>query len=156
METIVDVINRVALKQSNQPAIIEGNEVYTFAELVHRSASVAYHLSQFHSNDQPIIALCLPRGFELISALLGVWMVNAVYLPLDIENPDERLKTIINDAKPQIIITNGLHISRFQEVDVDLINVEALIGDALDVSRFTTIHDLFTHHISVFVLLFMR
>ena len=47
----------------------------------------------------------MERSVELVVALLGVLKAGGAYLPLDPAYPHERLQFIIDDAKPEVILT---------------------------------------------------
>lgn len=52
------------------------------------------------------VALCLPRGPELISSLLGILKTGAAYVPLDPSHPVERLQYILADAEAKLVVTD--------------------------------------------------
>ena len=57
-------------------------------------------------NKQPVVGICLPRGCEVFTALLGSLKAGAGYVPLDPTNPVERINYILSDAKPVAVITD--------------------------------------------------
>jgi amino acid adenylation domain-containing protein len=64
-------------------------------------------LNKINILQNEVIAVCIPRSQHLVIAMLAIWYVGAVYLPLDPDLPSERLKTIILDAKPRCLIHNN-------------------------------------------------
>ncbi|MCP3390761.1 amino acid adenylation domain-containing protein [Bradyrhizobium sp. CCGB12] len=55
--------------------------------------------------DQPV-AICLPRGIAMVVSLLAVLKAGGVYLPLDPAYPAERLRQIVDDARPKVLIAD--------------------------------------------------
>ncbi|MEU3047542.1 amino acid adenylation domain-containing protein [Streptomyces sp. NPDC006984] len=51
-----------------------------------------------------LVAVALPRGTELVAALLGIWRAGAGYLPLDLGHPDERIAFMLVDAAPSAVL----------------------------------------------------
>ena len=49
--------------------------------------------------------MALERSLDLLVALLGVLKAGAAYVPLDPEYPRERLAFVLDDARPQVLIT---------------------------------------------------
>ncbi|MFB6722079.1 MupA/Atu3671 family FMN-dependent luciferase-like monooxygenase [Kribbella sp. NPDC056345] len=77
----------------------------TYAELDQRANDVAAALTEFGVSPGELVACCLPRGTEQIAVLLGVLKSGAGYLPLDPETPPDRLRFLLDDARPVARVT---------------------------------------------------
>ncbi len=55
------------------------------------------------------MALALERGLRLLPALLAVLKTGAAYLPLDPGQPAERLRLVVEDAAPVVLVTEQAH-----------------------------------------------
>jgi len=53
-----------------------------------------------------IVAVQLPPGDGLIATLLAIWKAGAAYLPLDVAAPLHRIKHVMDEAKPCLVITS--------------------------------------------------
>ncbi|UGT59907.1 non-ribosomal peptide synthetase [Nocardia asteroides] len=51
------------------------------------------------------VALALPRGPELVTAMLGVLRAGGAFVPLDPAHPAERVRHILDTARPAVLIT---------------------------------------------------
>jgi amino acid adenylation domain-containing protein len=51
------------------------------------------------------VAFCLERGPDELIAMLATWVAWGAYVPLDIHHPAERLALILEDAAPEVLIT---------------------------------------------------
>ncbi|MCA1460448.1 amino acid adenylation domain-containing protein [Bradyrhizobium sp. NBAIM18] len=79
----------------------------SYSELDARANRLARHLITLGVvPDQPV-AICLPRGIAMVVSLLAVLKAGGAYLPLDPAYPAERLRQIIDDARPRLLIANG-------------------------------------------------
>ncbi|HEY0804061.1 MAG TPA: amino acid adenylation domain-containing protein, partial [Pseudonocardiaceae bacterium] len=85
-------------------ALVCRDTVYTFAELNERANQVAHHLIAAGVGPERIVGLRLPRGADMIIALLGVWKSGGVYLPLDPALPADRIEFMIRDANPVLVL----------------------------------------------------
>ncbi len=51
------------------------------------------------------MCLGLPRSIDTVVALFAILRTGAAYLPLELDQPDERLRTVIDDAQPALFLT---------------------------------------------------
>jgi non-ribosomal peptide synthetase component F len=50
--------------------------------------------------------VCVPRGPDEPISMLAVWAAGGAYVPLDPSHPSERIRVILEDARPQVLITH--------------------------------------------------
>ncbi|MEE3662021.1 amino acid adenylation domain-containing protein [Brenneria sp. g21c3] len=121
--------------QSGKAAVIAGDGQLDYQTLYEQSSRLGWHLSrQFKPGaPQAIIAILLPKSRLQIVSVWGVLASGAAYLPLDIEQPAERLRTILSDARPAVVIVDGSTRHRLNDVAgvslLDLDEQRALITE---------------------------
>ena len=64
----------------------------------------------------------MQRGPEWLAAMLGIWKAGAVYVPLDLGNPLQRLKHIIDDCKIELVLVCNIDDFQCDDVPVCVIN----------------------------------
>ncbi len=84
--------------------VFEGEEL-SYRELNERANRLAHLLIAKGVGPEDVVALLVPRSFEMVVALLAVLKTGAAYLPLDPEYPDARLKYMLEDARPRCVVT---------------------------------------------------
>jgi nonribosomal peptide synthetase DhbF len=87
-------------------AVAAGFEQHTvtYRELDEKANQIAHALRAQGAEPERIIGVCLPRGIDMLAALLGVIKSGAAYLPLDPDLPVARLTAMTEDAAPLLIL----------------------------------------------------
>lgn len=79
----------------------------TYYELNVKVAALADELCRAGVNKGDVVALHSPRHYLCVSAILAIWRVGAVYLPIELELPEERIKYILIDSNAKAILTTS-------------------------------------------------
>ncbi|WP_161855558.1 non-ribosomal peptide synthetase [Bradyrhizobium sp. CCBAU 051011] len=124
-------VAHAALTPDKIAAICEDARL-SYAELDRLSTRLAQHLRALGIREESLVGVCLPRSLDLMVAVLGVLKAGAVYVPLDPDYPDERLRLIIGDADPMIVLAGETEKTRLQGLGVRLLSVDdGLSGEGL-------------------------
>lgn len=89
----------------NNIAVINASGALTYREMAIRVGDVAGHLQQRMAR-QGHVGICLPKGIDQVIAVLAVLSIGAVYVPLDITAPPERLQQLIAQADIGVLISD--------------------------------------------------
>ena len=79
----------------------------SYRDLVHVANGLSHHLIARGAGPNTLVALSLPRGPDLVAAVLGIWKAGAAYLPLDPDDPEARREQILSDADPLLVLTSA-------------------------------------------------
>ncbi|MFD4024330.1 amino acid adenylation domain-containing protein [Streptomyces sp. NPDC058576] len=104
-DTVVDRFDLAADRDPERIALVAGGATMTFAELRDRSRAVAGVLAARGIGPETTVGLAIPRSLDWIAALFAVLRVGAAYVPLELDHPDERIAGIVEDARPEVILT---------------------------------------------------
>jgi arthrofactin-type cyclic lipopeptide synthetase C len=77
----------------------------TYAELNQRADRLAAFLRQRGIGPDRLVGVCLERSIEMVVALVGILKAGGAYVPLDPNYPPDRLRHMVADAAPSIVIT---------------------------------------------------
>ncbi len=88
-------------------AVICGGERLTYAELDDRVNRLARLLISRGVAPECFVAVLIPRSPDLVVALLAVMKAGGAYLPLEASHPDERIRAMLDDIRPALVLTRG-------------------------------------------------
>ncbi|MFC6083637.1 amino acid adenylation domain-containing protein [Sphaerisporangium aureirubrum] len=102
--TVPDQILAQAKRSPQRVAVESAGDRLTYAQVLAEAAGVADHLRRIGVGPGDLVAVAVPRGVDLVPALLGVQLSGAAYLPLDPEHPADRLNYIIEDSGAEVLL----------------------------------------------------
>lgn len=93
-------------KQPQHTALIQDNRQLSYAEVYVQVQQIADFFQSKNLTNQRI-AIALDRGIDACVVILAVLFSGNYYVPLDIKNPAQRLKFIVQDADAGLIVGLG-------------------------------------------------
>src|SRR5581483_11807356 len=114
-----------AARSPAAPALVYEGETGSYGELNARANQVAHRLQAMGAEPDARVVVCLERSVELIVAELGVLKAGAAYVPLDANNPPERLAQLLEDAEPIAVLTSASLRERFAGAKVPVVALDA-------------------------------
>ncbi|MET8546806.1 amino acid adenylation domain-containing protein, partial [Kitasatospora sp. NPDC004799] len=134
--TVVAAFEAQAARTPDAVAVVTESTALTYAELDARTNRLARHLVGLGVAPDRPVALSLPRTAEMVVAQLAVLKSGAAYLPVDPALPADRVRLMLDDAAPVLLLTElaiaaGLPRTEVPTVALDDPEVDAALA-ALD------------------------
>ncbi|MFF8589548.1 amino acid adenylation domain-containing protein [Streptomyces althioticus] len=107
--TLTELFEAQVAAGPERTAVRHGHERLTYAALNAEANRLARLLTAHGAGPGRVVALALERGLRLLPALLAVLKTGAAYLPLDPGQPAERLRLVVEDAAPVVLVTEQAH-----------------------------------------------
>ncbi|MGH7619208.1 MAG: AMP-binding protein, partial [Gemmatimonadaceae bacterium] len=135
-----DLVAVQAARTPGATAVVSGSIDVTYAEIEKRATALAAFLRvRYGVGPETRVALCLERSVELIVGMLAVLQAGGAFVPLDPEHPAERLRFLLADSAPALVLTGaaGLRPEVAADLTIPLVSVhtEAPIDDAPSAAR---------------------
>ncbi len=105
-KTIADLFEEQANKVPNNIAIIFDNEKMTYEEFNKKANKLARYLQEKGVKSQDKVVILADKSIDLYISIIAILKLGALYVPVDNEYPEERIKVILEDCKPKIIVVD--------------------------------------------------
>ncbi|WP_051731871.1 non-ribosomal peptide synthetase [Kitasatospora phosalacinea] len=106
-----EMVRAQARRTPDAVAVEAAGEHLTYAALDRRSDAAARALRAGGVGPEDVVAVACERSAELVVALLAVLKAGAAYLPLDPENPRDRLEYLLADSGTAHLLTLERHLA---------------------------------------------
>ncbi|HYH79200.1 MAG TPA: amino acid adenylation domain-containing protein, partial [Longimicrobium sp.] len=117
-----------AARTPDAVAVVFEGESSTYAEMDGRANQLAHHLRGLGVGPGGRVALGLERGVEMVVALLAVLKTGAAYVPLDPAYPEDRLRYMLEDSAPAVLLTHQALSGRFGEMGIPILALDRDAG----------------------------
>ena len=94
-------------KTPDAAAVVFEDTSLSYAELNTKANQLAHYLIDLGVKPDDRVAICAERGLEMVVALLAALKAGGAYVPLDPAYPVERLRFMIEDSTPVVLLTQS-------------------------------------------------
>ncbi|WP_434599554.1 amino acid adenylation domain-containing protein [Streptomyces sp. A5-4] len=130
--SVPDRFDQQVTEGPRRTAVIYGENRLTYEQLDTRAERLARHLLLRGAGPEQLVAVAMERSANLPVALLAVLKSGAGYLPLDLRSPDARLHTVLDEARPCLILTDAPTRPRAVELSAVHANVPVVVDTEAD------------------------
>ena len=110
--TLVDILTATVTTAPDAPAIDNGADSLTYAELLEAAQGVALDLAVQGVGRGDRVGVRLTSGtLDLYVAIAGVLLAGAAYVPVDADDPEERARTVFREAQVAAVLSDRLAIT---------------------------------------------
>ncbi len=106
-ECLHELIEAQAMRSPDACAVVVDDWELTYGELDQLSDRLAVYLQELGVGPEVVVGIHLDRSPELIVSLLAVLKSGGAFLALDPDEPTERLRHILGDARPRVLISSS-------------------------------------------------
>jgi amino acid adenylation domain-containing protein/thioester reductase-like protein len=113
---------QVARTPDAEVVVLE-EERLTYAELDRRANRLAHHLRGLGVGPDVRVGISVERGLEMVTALLAILKAGGAYVPLDPSYPEDRLRYMLEDSAPAVLLTHGPPAACFADSGVPAVDL---------------------------------
>lgn len=122
-QNIKEVFEAQAQKAPNDIAVVFDNDALSYKELNEKANSLSHYLMKHDIKKGDIVPVLMNRSTDLIVSMLAIIKCGAIYLPISIEYPTERIEYILENCNAKLFITtktnNLISNDKFEKIFLD-------------------------------------
>ena len=126
-ETAVHLIDRQTARTPAAVAVEDGIEQWTYRDLQFHSDRIARQLRGLGVGTDHLVGICVERSCAMLAGLLGIWKAGAAYVPLDPGFPRRRLAMILEDGRPEVLVTQRSFRDRLPDHQAQVLDLDDLV-----------------------------
>ncbi|HEV2146962.1 MAG TPA: amino acid adenylation domain-containing protein, partial [Longimicrobiaceae bacterium] len=108
------LVEEQARRTPHAVAVESGGATLTCSALVRLAARLAHRLRRLGVGPEARVGVLCERSLELPVALLATLQAGGAWVPLDPDDPPERLALVLEDAAPTVLLAQERHAARLQ------------------------------------------
>ncbi|NGO74474.1 amino acid adenylation domain-containing protein [Streptomyces sp. YC504] len=116
--TLTELVEAQVARTPDRVAVVCGGASLTYAELDARAEALAADLAGRGVGPETVVSVVLPRGVNVVVALLGVLKAGGAYLPVDPAYAAARLPYVLPTARPHLILADAGTSRLVPETDI--------------------------------------
>ncbi|MBL6449338.1 amino acid adenylation domain-containing protein [Fulvivirga sp. 29W222] len=123
-KTIPDFFREQARLHPQEQAVVYKGHTMTYAELDKKSDELAHNLLSYlgGAENSPVPVL-MDRSSDLVISVLAIMKAGLVYVPIDPEQPEERIAYILEDLSAKAIIADPAYDHLIKRTDLRVIHL---------------------------------
>jgi amino acid adenylation domain-containing protein len=122
------LFDEVVAQHGTRVALVHGDRTLTYAELRDRVLALTAVLKERGVRPGDLVALCCERNFSMVEAQLAILRAGAAFIPLDHTYPADRLRMLIEDTRPKLLLVEASLEAALPAHQVPVMHLGASIG----------------------------
>jgi amino acid adenylation domain-containing protein len=111
-------------RSPNAVAVIYEDQSLTYGELNTKANQLAWYLRAKEVGPDQLVGICVERSLDMVVGLLGILKAGGAYVPLDPSYPRERLRYMLDDGVPRVLLTQAHLKERLPSSDAEVIALD--------------------------------
>ena len=106
-KTLAELFAGQSRSTPDAPAVVSDAHALTYAELNASANRLAGHLRSLGVGAETPVAVAMRRDVDLVTSLIAVLKIGAAFVPLDPDNPADRLAFMVRDSGAEVVLTHS-------------------------------------------------
>lgn len=119
LKTLTELFEEQVGRTPNYLAVSFCGEELTYMALNKQANQMARTLQDHGVTKGKIVGILLDRSLDMLVSILGILKAGGAYLPIDPENPEERIAYILKDSNAQLLLTEQAYAHLQGKIEVE-------------------------------------
>jgi amino acid adenylation domain-containing protein len=115
--TVHGLFERQAQKTPSRIAVEYCGETISYESLNHQAKELADRLKAQGVTPDCVVGLCVERSIRMVIGVLGIMKSGAAYLPMEHNDPQQRLEFMLGDAGARIVVSETRYRHQFHRFE---------------------------------------
>ncbi|WP_066501702.1 non-ribosomal peptide synthetase [Abyssisolibacter fermentans] len=111
--TIQELFEEQVKRTPDNIAVVFGDNRLTYRELNNKANGLASILRTKGVKSDIVVGLILDNSIDMIVSILAVLKAGGAYLPIDIDTPQSRIKSMLDDCQVSLILTKNEVVDKY-------------------------------------------
>jgi len=133
--TVAQEIEATVARAGARLALRQGERTLTYAELNAQANQLAWHLRGLGVTRDAPVALLFERSPEAVVAMLAVWKAGGFFVPLNPDDPLDRLNQLLDELQPAAVLAQEALLDRLPSLFAYVLAVDSQAAAYADERR---------------------
>ena len=133
-QDLLSSLRQTVEKNPMRLAVVEDNRRLSYSELGEQSELIGLSLRELGVGADTVVGIFLDRSLESVLAFVGVLKAGGVFLPLDPDDPQDRVAKILEETGAQIMLT-AESLKNRMNLKVTVRTLEEILSDGKTLAR---------------------
>ncbi|WP_296887644.1 non-ribosomal peptide synthetase [uncultured Methanobrevibacter sp.] len=131
---VLNAFNDNLAKYPNNKLVYSENRTYSYGEGAYIANKIAEKLTELGVKAQDFVGFLVEKSEYYVFNILGILSIGAVFVPLDDNHPDERIKFMLTDTKSKVLIVSDETHERALNLslDITLLNINDIFNENIE------------------------
>ncbi len=111
-------------RRTPDAVVSDGQNRLSFADLDERAGRLASRLRELGVGPEELVGICMHRSTDLVVALLGVLKAGGAFMPVDPDQPRQRLALMLSEAHPRVVLTTAEERAALPPADARILSLD--------------------------------
>ncbi|QDX92246.1 amino acid adenylation domain-containing protein [Brevibacillus laterosporus] len=113
-KTLQELWTEQVKKTPHKVAVMYGEQQVTYKELDEKSNQIAHALREKGITNEGLVAIYFERSIDMLASIIGIMKAGGAYIPIDVNFPVSRMKTMLSDSRATFIMTKSPYVNRME------------------------------------------